>query len=61
MNYEELENDKKRLETFPLDKIEKMAADWEVCSNDFETLAKIELEWFEDEVDGIDEKANIKY
>ncbi|MEH2306221.1 hypothetical protein [Nostoc sp.] len=60
LNYGKLANEIKHLETFPLDKIEKMAADWEVCSNDLETLAKIELEWFEDEVDGIDEKGEYK-
>lgn len=47
---EELEKEVEYLRTFPQQKIEKMAAAWEVRSDDLENLAKIKLEWFDEVV-----------
>jgi hypothetical protein len=47
------------LQTLPINEIEKMAAAWEIPSDDIRTLAKMEvgdmMGWFEDEAEGIDE------
>ncbi|HCF29206.1 MAG TPA: hypothetical protein DEV81_18840 [Cyanobacteria bacterium UBA11049] len=52
------------LATRPREEIKKLAADWEIPSNDLKSLAKMELGehlgWFEDEADGIDEKGSYK-
>jgi hypothetical protein len=60
LNQEEIANEVKYLATLSQEKIEKMAADWEVPGNDLETLAKMELEWFDELIDGIDEKGEYK-
>ena len=44
-----------RLATLPKDTLEQLAADWEISSDDLEELAKLNLDWYEDEVAGVDE------
>ncbi|MBD2593640.1 hypothetical protein H6G74_04760 [Nostoc spongiaeforme FACHB-130] len=57
---EELQQEINYLKTLSQQEIEKLAADWEVNSDDLENLAKMNLEWFEGMIDGIDEKGEYK-
>jgi len=45
-----------RLRQLPEKAIAKLAKDWEVAQDDLEALAKYELDWFEDDIAGVDEK-----
>jgi hypothetical protein len=45
-----------RLQQLSEQAIAKLAEDWEVAQDDLEALAKYELDWFEDEIAGVDEK-----
>ncbi|MBW4486214.1 MAG: hypothetical protein KME12_00320 [Trichocoleus desertorum ATA4-8-CV12] len=44
-----------RLQQLPKQAIAKLAEDWEVAQDDLDALAKYELDWFEDEIAGVDE------
>lgn len=43
------------LSTLSQQEIEELARKWEVSHNDIETLAKFNLDWYDDEVTGVDE------
>jgi hypothetical protein len=50
-----LAEEMKRLASLPKEEIKRLAIDWEVSNDDLEKLAKISLDWYEDEIAGIDE------
>ncbi|MBD1860144.1 MULTISPECIES: hypothetical protein [Trichocoleus] len=49
-----------RLQQLPKQAIAKLAEDWEVAQDDLEAMAKYELDWFEDEIAGVDEKGSYR-
>jgi hypothetical protein len=49
-----------RLQQLSTQAIAKLAQDWEVSQDDLETLAKYELDWFEDEIVGVDERGSYR-
>ncbi|MDZ8189395.1 MAG: hypothetical protein RMX96_31730 [Nostoc sp. ChiSLP02] len=57
---EELQQEINYLKSLNQQEIDKLAASWEVKSNDLEKLAKMNLEWFEEMIDGVDEKGEYK-
>jgi hypothetical protein len=55
LNQAEVVKEIERLVTLPKDTLEQLAADWEIPSDKLEELAKLNLDWYEDEVAGVDE------
>jgi|GEM_PF-2097096 len=50
-----VEKEVKRLSTLPKERLQKLAEDMEVSSDDLEEIAKLNLDWYEDESAGADE------
>lgn len=55
LNRVQVEKEVKYLSNLPRENIEKLAAEYEVSSDDLESLAKFNLDWDDNEVAGIDE------
>ncbi|KAF3886352.1 MULTISPECIES: hypothetical protein [Nostocales] len=60
LSQNELQQEVEYLKNLPQDEIEKMASDWGVKNDDLENLAKMTLEWFDEVIDGVDEKGEYK-
>ncbi len=55
LNQAIVEIEVQRLSTFSRENIDKLAAEYEVSSDDVESLAKINLDWYEENIVGVDE------
>lgn len=56
----ELEQEVKRLNSLPEEELTKLAEDCRLDKSDLESLALIELEWFDEMTDGVDENGPYK-
>ncbi len=60
LNREELVEKINELKSMSEEEINKIAKGWEVEANNLEALAKFELDWFDELIDGVDENGEYK-
>ncbi|NET90542.1 MAG: hypothetical protein F6K45_21020 [Kamptonema sp. SIO1D9] len=60
LNQEDLEEEIKILKNTSKDKIAKQTQEWGLKTDELESLAKISLDWSEEEIDGVDQNGEYK-
>lgn len=60
LNREELLKEINYLKSLPPEAVDKIAKDWKMETNDLEKIAKMQLKWFDEVIDGVDEKGEYK-